>query len=141
MWVAPSAEFKPLESELVQREKYTRLQAVTRTTDATVTTLYTFPAPVNTTAMVYGQVVARRTGGAAGAANDGAGYDVRFVAKNTAGTAALIAAAAVTVIGESQAGWAVTVDANAGNIRVRVTGAADNSISWGWAGRSISIKE
>lgn len=109
------------------------------TTDATVTTLKTFAVPVSTTLLVSGYVVARRTGGAAGSAEDGAAYRVEFAAKNAAGTAALIAAATVTVVGESQAGWDVTVAASGGNILVKVTGAANNNASWVWVGQSTGI--
>lgn len=120
-------------------EKYLPIRARVATTDATVTTLFTATVPVNHTVIVSGYVVARRTGGSGGAANDGAGYRVEFCAKNTSGTAALIGAGTVTVLGESQAGWDVTLDASGGTIRVRVTGAANNNVSWRFTGRSVSV--
>ena len=83
--------------------------------------------------------MARRTGGASGATNDGAGYRVEFCAKNTTGTAALIGAGTVTVLGESQGGWDVTLSASGGNILIRVTGAAANNVSWAWSGKTLSI--
>jgi hypothetical protein len=138
---ALDAPMLALQGVLLLREKVTRPLERVLTTDATVTTLIAVPVPVDTSVKCTGEVVARRTGGAAGSANDGAGYDVRFVATNSAGTAALIGSATVTVIGESQAAWTVTVDASGGTIRVRVTGAADNTIQWRWAGRTISVKE
>jgi hypothetical protein len=131
---------KALESYLKGAEKYIPVQARVATTDATVATLYAATIPVDTTVIVSGHVVARRTGGSAGAANDGAGYVVEFCAKNTTGTAALIGAGTVTVLGESQAGWDCTLSASAGTIRVRVTGAANNNVSWRWSGRSLSVK-
>lgn len=141
MWTAPTPQFKGLENELAQTAKYLPVQAVMRTTDATVTTLYEADVPVDKTVIVTGYVVARRTGGSGGSANDGAGYRVEFVAKNTSGTAALIGAGSVTVLGESQAGWDVTLSASGGTIRVRVTGAASNNITWAWTGRTLSVKE
>ena len=114
--------------------------SVIRTTDATVTTLCTVTVPVNQTLVCDGWVAARRTGGAAGAANDGAGYRVEFVAKNTAGTAALIGSD-VTARGESQAGWDVTLSASGGTIRIRVTGAASNNVVWVGSFKTLLAKE
>ena len=131
---------KKLENELAQSAKVLPGQHVVRTTDATVTTLYAYPVPVDQTTLIAGVVVARRTGGSAGSANDGAGYRVEVVAKNSAGTAAVIGDD-VTAVGESQAGWDVTVDASGGTIRVRVTGAADNNVTWTWSGKTLSVKE
>lgn len=130
-----------LQAYLGLSEKQRPTQSVTRTTDATVTTLHTQAIPVNTTVQVEGWVTARRTGGSGGSANDGAGYVVRFVAKNTAGTAALIGSASVSVIGESQAGWDVTVSASSGNILVQVTGAANNAVTWIWSGLKLAVTE
>lgn len=136
-----NAPMKGLENDLAHRAKYLPVQAVVRTTDATVTTLYAAPITVNETMVFSGYVVARRTGGSAGATNDGAGYRVEFCAKNTAGTAALIGAGSVTVLGESQAGWDCTLSASGGTVRVRVTGAANNNVTWAWSGKSLSVKE
>jgi hypothetical protein len=141
MWIAPTPELKPLENELGLIAKYLPAQKIARTTDATVTTLLTLIIPVNTVVKVWGQVVARRTGGVAGATNDGAGYTVDFVATNTAGTAAIIGAASVTAIGESQAAWAVTVTFSGGNALVRVTGAAANNVTWIWSGKTLTVED
>ena len=130
-----------LQNELQLSAKTMPALARVKTTDATVTTLHTIPIPVDTVVVIHGFVVARRTGGTSGAANDGAGYELKLVANNSAGTAAEIAAETKTVLGESQAGWDVATDASGGNIRVRVTGAADNDIEWRWTGRSFSVKE
>jgi hypothetical protein len=131
---------KDLEDELKRSTKYLPTQAVIRTTDGTVTTLYAAVIPVNHSVLVEGFVAARRTGGSSGSTNDGAGYRVEFVAKNTSGTATVIGED-VTAIGESQAGWDVTVSASAGTVLVRVTGAADNNVVWNWNGRSLSATE
>ena len=111
------------------------------TTDATVTTIATEVMPVNTTTCVWGYVVARRTGGAAGSANDGAAYKVEFVAKNTSGTATVLGTAIVTVIGESVGGWNCTVSASSGNVLVRATGAADTNITWKWSRRRFLVAD
>lgn len=131
---------KSLENELGIAAKTMPVQSKARTTDATVTTLHTQAIPVDTTLTLSGYVTARRTGGSAGTANDGAGYRVEFVAKNSAGTAAVIGSS-VNVIGESQAGWDVSVSASSGAVLVRVTGAASNSLSWVGSFKTLSVKE
>lgn len=108
------------------------------TTDATATTIYTEVLPPSTTTLSVGYVVARRTGGAAGTAEDGAAYRVEYVAKNNAGTATVIGSV-ITAIGESQAGWDVTLVASGGSVLVKVTGAASNNVSWRYARRIFAV--
>jgi hypothetical protein len=133
-----SDQLADLENYLGIRDKGLLDNAVIRTADATVTTLATLVIPVDRVVNVWGQVTGRRTGGAAGATNDGAGYLVAFVCQNTAGTAAVIGSASVTVLGESQAGWNCTVSFSSGNALIRVTGAADNNIKWVWSGWTVT---
>lgn len=130
-----------LKNALDNAEKYLPTQALVRTNDATVTTLATIPVPLNQVVKVQGQVAAHRTGGSAGATNDGAGYTLDFVCTNTAGTAAIIGTASVTTIGESQAAWAVTVTFSGTNALVRVAGAANNNVTWIWSGQLLTVKE
>lgn len=108
------------------------------TTDATVTTIYTQAIPVSTSLLSVGYVVARRTGGSSGTAEDGAAYRVEYLAKNASGTATVIGSV-IAVIGESQAGWDLTVSASSGNVLVRVTGAANNNISWRYSRRTFQV--
>lgn len=129
---------KRLENYLGLSEKVFPSQAKAITTDATVTTLATILLPVDTTTLIQGYVVGRRTGGAAGATNDGAGYEVKVAAKNTAGTAAVIGAATVTALGESQAAWDVTVVASGPNLLIKVAAAVNNTVLWRWTARSFS---
>jgi hypothetical protein len=117
------------------------VHAAILTEDATVTTLATVDIPVNTVLLIKGVVVARRTGGTSGSTNDGAGYEVTFLATNTGGTAALIGAGIVTVIGESQPGWNCTLLASGADVLVQVTGAANNDVTWKWSLRSLSVVE
>lgn len=117
-----------------------KLGADVTTTDGNATTLATIPVPVDHTHLVTGYVVARRTGGSSGAANDGAAYYLEVAAKNTAGTAAEIAAETLRVIGESQAGWTVASSASGGDILIRVTGAANNTVYWGWFPLTASVR-
>lgn len=112
-------------------------QQRTTTTDATVTTLWNYTLSANKTWMVKARVIARRTGGTAGTAEDGAGYEIIATYKTVAGTATLIGAVATPYTAESQAGWDATFAAAiAGgctantDICIRVTGAVDNNVTW-----------
>jgi hypothetical protein len=100
------------------------------TVDATVTTLHTVAIPATTTVQIVAFVTARRTGGAAGTAEDGAGYMVQATVKNVAGAATLIGAVNQICVQEDQAGWDATIDVNGANARVRVNGAVDNNVTW-----------
>jgi len=102
------------------------------TTDATVTTIHTVTIPASTTLLIWAVVVARRTGGVAGTAEDGAAYSVRRAYKNVAGTATLVNAGDVDAdyTAESQALWAVTFVVSGGTVQVRVTGAVSNNVTW-----------
>jgi hypothetical protein len=105
-------------------------QQTVATTNATITTLHTVAIPTNTAVLIRGFVVARRTGGSAGAADDSAAYQVTGLYKNVAGTATAIGTPTITVIGESQVGWDVTLPVSTSNILIRVTGALNNNITW-----------
>ena len=100
------------------------------TTDATVTAIVTYAIPASTTVFLNAWVTARRTGGVAGAAEDGAAYQIQAAVKNVAGTATLIGSASAALTREDQAAWNCTIAVSAGNAIVRVTGAADNNVTW-----------
>ena len=136
-----NTRMKALENRLRAMDHTFAVDGGTETTDATVTTVRSVAIPLGTTLLVSGYVVARRTGGSAGSAHDGAAYRVEFAAKNSAGTAGLIAPATVTVIGESQAGWAVTCTASGGSVLIQVTGAANNNVTWVWVGRTAGVDD
>lgn len=99
------------------------------TTDATVTTLATFTIAASKTYLIEARVIARRTGGAAGTADDGAVYIRRAMVTTKAGTVT-INAVQDELTQEDQAGWDCTLDVSGSTVRVRVTGAANNSITW-----------
>jgi len=101
------------------------------TTNATPTTIHTITIPATTTVGFSGSIVARRTGGGAGVAEDGAFYTFDGVYKNVAGAATVIGSPIVTVVGEDQAGWDVTFNPTGATVEIQVTGAANNDISWG----------
>jgi hypothetical protein len=105
-------------------------QSSVLTTNATVTTIYTIPTTSDTEIMFSAHLVARRTGGASGAAGDGAGYIFNGLYKNVAGVLSAIGVPTATVIGESQAAWDFTSSVSGTNILLRVTGAAGNNVQW-----------
>lgn len=107
----------------------TTYQNKVTTTDATVTTLATVTIPATTTVMIEARVIARRTGGTAGTAEDGAAYAINACYKNVAGTATEVGETAIFTA-EDQAGWDCAFSASSGNALLRVTGAVDNSVSW-----------
>ena len=108
------------------------------TTDATLTTLATIAIPTTTTVMIEARVVARRTGGASGTAEDAAAYIITACYKNVAGTATEVGEASI-FSAEDQAGWACTVNPSSGNALIQVTGAASNNISWVTTYRTYTV--
>lgn len=104
-------------------------QGRTTSTSGTAVTVQTITIPASTTLTVVSVVEARRTGGAAGAAEDGAAYVLEGVFKNVAGVATIISQT-TRIIGESQAAWDVVFDVTGATARIRATGAANNNITW-----------
>jgi hypothetical protein len=100
------------------------------TTDATVTTLHSLATTTDYTYVVEVKVIARRTGGASGAAGDSAGYSLLGTFKNVAGTVTQVGTTSVVATHESQAAWDCVFDISTTNIRVRITGAAGNNVTW-----------
>lgn len=109
---------------------YTVSQGRVATTDATVTTLHTVSIAANRTYFIEARVVARRTGGSAGTADDGAAYVLQGTYKTASGTVTLIGSVTTTYSAESVAGWDATLDVSGASVRVRVTGAANTNITW-----------
>lgn len=99
------------------------------TTSATVTTLATLTPGTNRLRQIEAQVLAKRTGGSAGAAGDIAGYTIRATVQDIAGVCEVIGQTAVHTA-EDQAAWDCVFDASGTTIRLRVTGAANNDIQW-----------
>lgn len=102
------------------------------TTDGTVTTLLTIPLKPSTTTCLHVKIVARRTGGAAGTDEDGAGYELYGVYSMIGGVATAIGGTTPTLVfgAENQAAWDATLTVSGGNVLVQVTGAVDNTVTW-----------
>lgn len=102
-----------------------------KTTDATVTTVQTVNIPDSVIILIEAHVVGQRTGGSAGTAGDGAGYIRRGLYKRSAGgSPTLIGSIQDGFTAESQAGWDCTFDVSGNTVRVRVTGAINNNVTW-----------
>lgn len=104
-------------------------QAQVSTTDATTTTLTSVTIPTDSVLYLKAKIVGRRTGGTGGTNGDSAVYERSARFKNVGGT--------VTVnqiqsdyTSEDQLGWNGTFDVSGASGRVRVTGAANNNITW-----------
>lgn len=113
-------------------------QARVATTDATVTTIATIAIPTTTSVLIEARVVARRTGGSSGTAEDGAAYVIYALYKNVAGTATEINET-TAFTGESQSGWDCSVSGSGGDALIRVTGAANNNVTWHVTYRTYSV--
>lgn len=99
------------------------------TTNATVTTIQTVPIAASKTYLFHVFCSGRRTGGASGTADDGAGYVLDLMVTTKAGVVT-INSQTLTAVGEDQAAWTFDAAVSTTNIIFRVTGAANNNISW-----------
>lgn len=106
------------------------IQGRVATTDATPTNMITVAIPANTIVALEGRCVARRTGGSAGVAEDGAYYHIEAVFQNIAGTATVITSVSSVTARESQAAWNCTFATSGSDVLMRVTGAANNDVTW-----------
>jgi hypothetical protein len=100
------------------------------TTDATVTTLYTHTLVASTVYQIEAKVLAHRTGGTAGTAEDCACYKIAGLFKVVAGAAVQVGTTEVLYEKEDQAAWNATFDVTGLTVRIRVTGAPNNNITW-----------
>ena len=105
------------------------VQGRVATTNATVTTIHTFTVPASTTYAIEAIVIARRTGGAAGTAEDGARYILNGVYKNVAGTATIIGVLGVQE-DESVITYNCTLTLSGATVLCRVTGVVNTNITW-----------
>lgn len=108
-----------------------RRKGAVLTTDATVTTINTIAIVASNTYMLKVKVVARRTGGTAGTADDGATYWKSASYTTKAGTVTLLGAVRnIMTDNEDQAAWDVTFLVSGTNVLIQVTGAINNDITW-----------
>lgn len=95
----------------------------------TSTVVGTIQLPADTTMLIEAVVVARRTGGVSGTAQDGGGFIWYGTFKNIAGTATIIAAPILNAMSDQPA-WTIGYGIAGDLINVQATGAAGNDIMW-----------
>lgn len=115
--------------QLIDASDYRIYQTTVNTTTATVTALSTIATTTDTSMLLEVRVAARRTGGSAGTAGDGASYIRTARVKNVGGTVT-ISNLQSDYTSEDQNGWNATFAVSGTNILVNVTGAANNNIQW-----------
>lgn len=101
------------------------------TSNAALTTIGSVTLPEDSVCIVEAIVAARRTGGSAGTTGDSAGYIRKGVFKRVGtGNAAIVGAVTADHTGENQSGWDTVLAVSGTSVEARVTGAANNDISW-----------
>lgn len=105
------------------------LQAQATTTDATATTLQLVTVPTDSVMYLKAKIVGRRTGGTNGANGDSAVYERSAKFKNVGGTVSVLNLQS-DYTSEDQLTWNGTLDVSGASARMRVTGAANNNITW-----------
>ncbi|MDX1974487.1 MAG: hypothetical protein SFT92_02300 [Rickettsiales bacterium] len=103
------------------------------TSSATTTTIYTYATTTNSTTTLDITVDCVRSAGTAGSAVDGGSWNRKVRVKNVSGTVTINGGAGpvdITVIHEDIAGFTVEATTSGSNMLLRVTGAANNTISW-----------
>ena len=106
-----------------------RFSSTTRTTDATSTAAIRVQVDPGKTVMIDACIVARRTGGTAGADGDSAWYQLTGAYKNIAGVLTGIGAPNL-IGGEDQAAWSVGFSSSTNYAIITVQGAVNNNITW-----------
>jgi len=108
---------------------YQMFQANVFTTDNTVTTLVAVPTVTDSTMYLTAHIIARRTGGSAGAVGDGAVYKREAFIKNIAGVVT-IETLQTSYTSEDQNQWNATFIVSGSNILISVLGQVGNNINW-----------
>jgi hypothetical protein len=99
------------------------------TTNNTATALHTLATASNFSYALEATVLARRTGGTAGAVGDTARYKILACYKNIAGVVTIVGVVNRT-IDENVAGYDANFAINGTNIETRVTGVNNTNITW-----------
>ncbi|QJX71946.1 YapH protein [Faustovirus] len=97
--------------------------------DVAPTTVSTVNIPANTTVLIEAVIVARRTGGASGTAEDGGGFIWYGTFKNVAGTATVIAAPILNAMSDQPA-WTIGYAIAGAAVEIQATAAAANDVMW-----------
>lgn len=97
------------------------------TTNSTTTTILTIPISANNTYMIEADIIARRTGGSSGTADDCGWVKIGGIYKTVSGTVTLVNTTANTGGGEYSSG---TLTISGTNVLVQVTGVTNNNVTW-----------
>jgi hypothetical protein len=108
------------------------------TTDATVTTIHSFLIQASNTYYITATVVARRTGGAAGTADDGAAYEIK-AAYQTSGGVVKIIGVATKISFETTTAYDINFVVSGSNVLLQVTGVASTNITWHMTARYYNV--
>ena len=95
-----------------------------QTTDATPTTIYSYTLAANEAAQVNATILGRSTNG------DPNAYVRVATFRHNAGVAALVGSVTAVHTAEHTGGWDATLDVSGDNFRVRVSGAAGQTVDW-----------
>lgn len=102
----------------------------TTTSNATTTTIETIPIAIDTGVLIRTFVISRKTSGAGVGTSGSVNAYVRTVkAKNVGGTVT-IGSISSDFTSEDIAAFEATFDVNGTNVRVRVSGALNDNVSW-----------
>lgn len=115
----------------------TTIASVT-TTDGSDHTIATIPLDASTTTLITGHIVARRTGGSLGSAEDAFGTEMTGIFKVTSGSASLVGSSLPAIL-KDQILWKASFAVSGGNALINVTGSASNNISWTIMYKTVKI--
>jgi hypothetical protein len=100
------------------------------TTNATATDLFSWATNTDSVTLFEIMLVGKRTGGAAGTANDSKVSNILASYKNTSGTVSELASPTFSHDWESQGGFNAAFVLTGANVKLQVTGAASNNMTW-----------
>lgn len=107
------------------------IQGRAATTNATPATLATIPIAASNTYLIHAHVIARRTGGVAGTADDGAAYSLKSAYTTKTGTVTLLGGSALeAVVKEDVGAYDAALVISGTDVIVQVTGVANTNITW-----------
>lgn len=118
--------------DLILRER-----VVTR--DATPTILLTVKLDVQTNYLFEFFITARRTGGSAGTANDGAAWRGWVVYKMVVATATKVGSETIALQGADNGGLTIGLSQSDDNVQWQVTGVANQDYAWSIELRTFTI--
>lgn len=124
-----STDLTNINNAIATKENAFVTNTISTTTNA-VTTISTIALTASTTTFIDAYVVARRTGGAVGTAEDGLAVHIEGGFKMVGGVATQIGTTTIVSSAKDQAGWGVIFTPTAGNVLIQINGANANLVDW-----------